>query len=135
VSARIDIWLATKLSAAWCVWVSAFTLQGAAAQSLDLGHCRLESFPRGERNGFNFVSIQISDKGAIIVGIVVFTNAGRSLVSGTIRKSAFVESSHRLPVGGLKRDVDSIAWSSRRAINRRFQAEHDIGRSKVDSLV
>ena len=48
------------------------------------------AFPRCEGNGLNLVSIGISDKGAIIVSVVVFTKTGRSLVSGTIRNSAFV---------------------------------------------
>jgi hypothetical protein len=31
-----------------------------------------------------------------------------------------------LPVGGLKGDMNTITWSGGHAIDRRFQAKHDI---------
>jgi hypothetical protein len=50
-----------------------------------------ERFSRREGNGLDLVSIQISEKGAAIVGIVVFTYTGRAFVNRTISNGAFIE--------------------------------------------
>ena len=50
-----------------------------------------ERFLRRESNGLDLVSIQISEKGAAIVGIVVFTYTGRAFVNRTISNGAFIE--------------------------------------------
>src|SRR5712671_841033 len=86
-----------------------------------------ERFPRCEGNGLNLVSIQVSDKCAVIVCIVVFTYTGRAFVNPTISNGTLIETSYCLPVRGLKRDVDAIAGSGGQAIDRGFEAEHDIG--------
>ena len=57
-----------------------------------------ERFSRREGNGLDLVSIQISEKGAAIVGIVVFTNAGLALVD--CNNGGFVELPYCLSVGG-----------------------------------
>ena len=55
------------------------------------GFCSFERLSRREGNGLDLVSIQISEKGAAIVGIVVFTYTGRAFVNRTISNGAFIE--------------------------------------------